>query len=151
MKNLILPLLLLALAGCASVAPNADPIEVRAEQSISVAADTMDLFIALEYDHQLLIEDKAPEVHQFAEWLRTYIPYPGAPSGQLQRGLVFIQQATDARRTYKALRTIENQNKLTAALAALEQVLNSIQSHLLSAQALTKPGPLTAPAPGLKF
>jgi len=134
-------LALLALGvGCARLQPGADPIEVRAEQSVSVAGDTIDLFVGLDCDNQELLRAKAPGVHKFAEWLRERVPTPGE-TGPVRtttpRGLALPAEANLARLTYKKNRTAENRAKLTAALAALDEALRQTQSNLVKAQAAT--------------
>src|SRR5947209_15503639 len=116
-------LALLGCAGCAALDKGADPIEVRAEQTIQTASDTMDLFIGVEYDNQALIEAKLPAVHQFAEYLREKIPNDvnDASKGATPRGIGLIDSVNQVRRAYKANRTPENKASLAAAVAALQE------------------------------
>jgi hypothetical protein len=143
LKNLFLlssciGLLALAGAGCAVLDKNADPIEVRAEQTVAMSEDTIDTFMSLEYDNDALIKEKAPAVHDFANWLAAPMPWPNDPTNSGPRGLVIVQSANSVRKAYKANRTPENKASLTAAMAALEETLRQVQSNLNVAKSLKK-------------
>ena len=114
-------------SACSTLAPGADAVEVRAEQSIGSAADTLDLFVKMEADAGAMVRVNAPAVHEFAEWLRAPMPYYGT---NLARGLVLVDQANQARRAYKAIRGPEAKDKLTAAIAALTTAMTSAQADL---------------------
>lgn len=114
-------------SGCAALAPGADPIEVRAEQTVSVAASTFDTFLKLEYDEIGLVRSNAPAVHQFAEWLRT----PTVVGTNIwPRDIALVQSANAVRQAYKANRSAANQSSLAAALAAVEAALAQAQAQL---------------------
>lgn len=126
-------LLMLGLAfllpGCATkLDAGADPIEVRAEQTIGTAADLVDLFVHVEFDNEVLIKAKAPKVHAYAEWLRSF-----EPSGE-QRGLALIGSANKARLAYKQNRSPENKASLEAIMAALETIATEVQTQLAAVQ-----------------
>jgi hypothetical protein len=130
MKTLIRYLLAMALAisvtGCATLNPGADPVVVRAEQSIKVAFDTFDTFLKMEKSNQARIRDKVPAVHEFAEWLRA----PG-PNGS-PRGIAIIESANTVKNAYKRNRSPENKANLISALAAVEAAVSQTQKHLIS-------------------
>jgi hypothetical protein len=110
--------------GCKSVEAGSDPIEVRAEQTIKIAADTFDTFLSLEHRNRALVKSKAPEVHAFAEWLRE----KGADG--LSRDIAMIQSATTIRRAYKANRTVGNRANLHTALATLQATVTETTKQL---------------------
>lgn len=130
------------LTGCATLDKNADPIEVRAEQTISMAEDTIDAFMAIEFDNDALVKEKAPAIHDFANWLAAPIPWPDGstwPDGSHTtgpRGLVIVQSANDMRRAYKTNRSPENKASLVAALAALEETLRQVQGYINQTKSL---------------
>jgi len=128
LRNLLLILSLVCAFGCATLAPNADPVEVRAEQSVSVAFDTFDVFLKIELANEALLKTKAPDVVKFAAWLTER-----QPDGQ-PRGVSIIQSANAARRAYKANRSADNKATLAAALAALETALAETNKQLTNAR-----------------
>ncbi|NDD40195.1 MAG: hypothetical protein EB082_17600 [Verrucomicrobia bacterium] len=112
--------------GCAVLDPKADPVEVRAEQAVSVAFDTFDTFLKIELANEAQLRAKSPEVVKFAAWLTAV-----QPDGQ-PRGVSIIQSANAARRAYKANRSPDNKATLAAALAALETALAEANKQLAS-------------------
>lgn len=132
--------------GCAALDPNADPIEVRAEQTISTTFDAMDTFEQIELENQALIKAKAPQVHEFAEWLRE--PLQQEEGTSMPRGISMINSATLVRRAYKANRTPENKASLASAVAALEQIEHQVQDNITSWSLVTNTATAKpAPAP----
>lgn len=124
MKKLLLLIPLLLLIGCATLDHGADPVEVRAEQTISGASDTMDLFVTIENDWREYCKKKLPEVHDAAEWLRAKQP-DGLP-----RGLSMVSSANKARLAYKKNRTPENKANLLTAIATLQTASREAESQL---------------------
>jgi len=120
-------LALLVMTGCASVAPGHDPVVVRAEQSLSIAFDTIDTFLKLEHDNQELVKKKLPEVHAFAQKLRAKVTVGGKTQ---PFGISVIQSATDVKNAYKRNRSPENKANLISALASLEAIVRETQQHL---------------------
>lgn len=116
---------LLLCFGCAALSPGADPIVVRAEQTISIAFATINTFTKLDDENRELFRTKVPEVHAFAEWLRAPIGYPPAP-----RGIALIASAHSVKLAYKAARTPDNKANLVTALAALECAVIETQKQL---------------------
>ena len=115
-------------SGCATLAPNADPVEVRAEQTVATAFETMTLFLKLELQHEEALRTKAPRVVAFAKWL-TDRQADGTP-----RGVAIIKSANEVRRAYKLNRSAENRANLLAALAAVESALAETQKHLANSK-----------------
>lgn len=115
-NTLALCALAFTLAGCSTIDKGADPIEVRAEQTISIATTTLDTFMTLELKNEALVKEKAPEAYKVAVWLAAPVTVDGKT---LARGLSLIQSATNARRAYKSSRGPEAKANLEAALSAL--------------------------------
>lgn len=120
-------LALWVMTGCASVAPGHDPVVVRAEQSLSIAFDTIDTFLKLEHGNQELVKQKVPEVHAFAQKLRAKVTVGGKTQ---PFGISVIQSATDVKNAYKRNRSPENKANLISALASLEAIVRETQQHL---------------------
>lgn len=122
---MLLALLLpFSVVGCAALAPGADPVVVRAEQSIQIAFSTFDTFLKLEHDNSAKVKDKAPEVHQFAEWLRE------KDASGTSQGIAMIRSADNFKNAYKSNRTAENKANLITILATLESAVSETQKHL---------------------
>lgn len=115
-------------AGCATLNPSADPVEVRAEQTVSIAFSTFDTFLKIESQQEARLITAAPGVVKFADWLRE--PTPGG----LPRGLSIIESANNVRRAYKANRSAENRASLISALAAVESALSETNKQLTNSR-----------------
>lgn len=113
------------LAGCTTLQPNADPVVVRAEQSIQVAFATLDTFLKVDHANRELFKTSLPEVHKFAEYLRAPVGNPPAP-----RGISYIESAVKVKNAYKLNRTAENKASLVTALATLETLIQQTQAQL---------------------
>ena len=61
MKTILLALLAAAMCACATLDPKADAVEVRAEQTVSIAFDIFDTFLKLETQNRAMLLKKAPE------------------------------------------------------------------------------------------
>lgn len=127
---LSLALLTLPMGGCVALDPGVDPLEVRAEQSVSLAGDTFDTFLKLEYDEISLVRSNAPAVHQFAEWLRQPVTLSSADTNAYPRDIAMVLSANQARAAYKANRSAENKASLVSVLAALEEALRQTQAQM---------------------
>jgi hypothetical protein len=112
-------LLVLALAtGCSTtVAPGADPVVVRAEQTIEIAADTVDAFVRWERANEAKV---SPAVHAAAENIRREFP----DKFRLTRAVL---------RAYKNNRGPEQKALLGAYVTALVELAN--QANQLKQQA----------------
>jgi hypothetical protein len=117
------------LHGCAAPDPNADPVVVRAEQTLSIAFDSMDTFLKIEKRNAELVKQKVPEVHAFAESLRARVVFDGR---EMARGISFIESANNACLTYKRARAPDNRANLLTALKTLDSVLDEVKKHLAS-------------------
>jgi predicted metal-dependent hydrolase len=127
MVRLILCLALVVMAGCASVQEGHDPVVVRAEQSLSIAFDTVDTFLKIEHGNREVIKAKVPEVHAFAEKLRERVTVGGKTQPY---AISLIQSATEVKNAYKRNRSLENRANLISALASLEALVRETQQHL---------------------
>lgn len=116
---------LVLLTACAALDKGADPLVVRAEQSIRVGFDTLDVFLHLDQANRQLWTAMLPDVHQFAEHLREPVGTP--PTA---RGIAWIESATRTKDAYKRNRTPENKVNLITALATLDTLLAETQRHL---------------------
>lgn len=148
MKKAILPVLLCAglaatmlySSSCASVAPGADPIEVRAEQTIAVASDTFDELLKLEYQNVELVRSNAPAVHRFCEYMRQPVVLG---TNTWPRDIAIIESATTVRKVYKANRNAANRASLISGLATVEASLAEAQKYMTMIGA---PPAIAAPA-----
>jgi uncharacterized protein (UPF0335 family) len=95
-------------SGCSTtIAPGADPVVVRAEQTLEIAADTVDAFIRWERANETKV---SPEVHDIAETIRAEFP----DKFRLTRAVL---------RAYKNNRSPEQKALLDAYLAALAEAV----------------------------
>jgi len=117
-----LPLLLwiMALAGCAALQSDADPVVVRAQQARSFAFLTFDTFLKFEYDNRAMLAG-APEIHAAAENIR-------------ENGPRWIDEVTNLITVYKANRTPESRANLATGLAVLNTALIMAERYLAEAK-----------------
>lgn len=113
--------------GCASLAPGADSVEVRAEQTILESHDALHAFLLLDNANRDFARTQAPAAHKFAEFLREPVP---DVSGTVPRWIGLIESATRTRLEYKKSRGPDNQNKLAAALAGLTSAVAESQKQI---------------------
>jgi hypothetical protein len=132
MKQIVILLLVCSLAGCASLDPKSDVVEVRAEQTVSIAFDTFDTFLKLEMQNRDMLLKKAPEVAAFADTLRRPVMDSGK---QVPWGVSLVESANRTRLAYKMARTPENKASLLSALAAVESALAETNKQLANANA----------------
>lgn len=106
--------------GCAALAPGADPIVVRAEQTAAFAFEAMDLFLKMEENNREALRQAAPEVEKVANRVRV----------DGKSALVSLRDATKA---YKTNRTPENKANLDTWMAVVEE-LRAISTKYLVAK-----------------
>lgn len=133
MKNLAILLLLLPLmfAGCASLKPGADPLVVRCQQTERMAFETLDTFLRIERSQAARIRAVAPSVSDFAGWLRE--PLADGP-----RGISLVKSLGAVRRAYQADRSDGNRSKVESSLRIVAATLAETQKHLTAAKAIPK-------------
>ena len=134
--------LLLALAlpsllcfGCASLAPGARAVVVRAEQSITIANATFDSAVKIDNANRSFFRTNAPAFHQFCEWLRTPVVMPPLTNAE-PRGLAIVQSADAVKNEYKATSSTNAYDQLIAALATVETATSEAQKLLATTQTL---------------
>lgn len=125
--SLMVVAMLAGWSGCSTLAPGADPVEVRAEQVEGLFADTADLFLKLEYENIDYCRTNLPDVHKAAEFLRQPVTLG---TNVWPRDIAMVQSFDATRRAYKSNRTSENKASLIAGLSALEEALRQIQSQV---------------------
>jgi hypothetical protein len=132
-KTILLALLAAAMCACATLDPKADAVEVRAEQTVSIAFDTFDTFLKLETQNRAMLLKKAPEVVAFADTLRRPVMDNGK---QIPWGISLVESANRTRLAYKSNRTADNKASLLSALAAVESALAETNKQLANASAM---------------
>jgi hypothetical protein len=129
LKTISIFALALALAGCATLDPRTDAVEVRAEQTVVTAYDVMDTFLKLELQNRALLQIKAPGVCKFADKLRAPVQVNGKA---VPWGISLIE----SRLAYKRNRTPDNKASLVSAVAAVETALAETNAQLASANTI---------------
>lgn len=120
------PILVAALlfsGGCKTLTGN-DPVVVDAEKSTSIAFETINTFLKLEYDNQAIIKQQAPAVHTYANYVRIHSPQ-------------WISTARALTNAYKSNRTPANKANLQTALAVLTQAISQIGQYTTKITTLT--------------
>ena len=107
----------LALVGCATLSPDADPILVRAEQALEVSFETVDFALLVEYRHREMIAGVLPQAEEMADHLRRVAP-------DAFRGL------DNAITVYRDNRTPDNQATVLTWLAVVESIMRDAQMIL---------------------
>ena len=119
MRRYTLPIIALAVllsaAGCAhKLHPDADPVLVRAEQSLEISFTTVDTLLLIEHQHRALLAQLVPHAEEYCDYARTV----GPPSFR----------ALDAAITaYRDNRSPENKATLLTWLAVVEQLARDAQ------------------------
>jgi len=85
------------------IAPS-ESVVVKAEQTLRISKDTFDIFLRLEKDNHSTVVENAPQIHQFAEYLRRNAPN-------------WLIQANDLKNKYK-----HGEGNLQALLTAIENL-----------------------------
>lgn len=106
------------LCGCAKLQPGADPIVVRAEQSLTAAQGTFQFVLRTDELDRGFWRTNAPGFHNFAEGLR--VPTRYQVTNTLPRYRVYLLMADDVKQDYKLGRA--SSNALAAVLSGLESL-----------------------------
>lgn len=114
---IVAALALVALVGCATIQPGADPVLVRAEQALVVSFETVDAFLRIERENQHALDEVVPGAHAVAESMRT-------------RGPASFRALEAAITAYRAHRTPERRATLITWLAVCEQLAHDAQAIL---------------------
>ncbi len=102
-QTLTLSILCIALMGCAVLKPGADPVVVRAEQTVKVAFEGCDSFLKWVHMNRAAVP---PEIQTYATALR-------------ESGPLAFKTARTLTKAYKQNRSDENRANLDTALAVL--------------------------------
>lgn len=124
-------LLVLFIAGCASLQPTANPLVVRAEQTEKAAFATFEMVLHVDDSNRPFWSTNAASFHQFCEWLRQ--PTVVNVTNTLPRGAAIILTLDNTKKAYQS--NLVGQDQLAAALAAVEKALADAQLYFSSASA----------------
>lgn len=97
-------------AGCAAVAPGADPVVVNAERTTKNAWTLVESFLEYEKANRNVLFKADPSIKQWADKIRAEAP----PAFEVAR---------NATKAYKRNRTPENKATLATYLATVNQIL----------------------------
>jgi len=117
MKRIAPLTLLLVLAACAQLQPGADPVVVNAERTASLAADTFDTFLKIEYDNRAALQTLSPAIHQYAETLRA-------------KGPTWLASLRALTKAYKFNRSPENKASLQTAIAVVTAAMQESNKYI---------------------
>ena len=112
-------LVVVALSACATLQTGADPVLVRAEQTLEISFTTIDGLLFVEKYHRAELEKVVPNAHQVAETLRVRAPEA-------------LRAATRAIDVYRIHRTPEAKADLATWLAVVQQLAYEAQRILAS-------------------
>lgn len=127
-KYLIITCCSLLLAGCAALAPGADPIVVRAQQTETVGYATLDTFLKVDNANRSLFATNAPALHQYAEWLRA--PQVVNGTNVYPRGIAFMLSLDTIVQQYQ--KGLANSNQVANVLATAETAITQAQWYISS-------------------
>lgn len=128
MKNrfFLVPLILILMAGCSTVAPGSDPILVNAQRTAQSAHQTFDLLFKVERENEAYVKRYAPSVHDGVNAIRRQAP-------QAEDNL------WEAIEAYRTNRTAENKASLNTYLATLQKLLDEAAQYTQTIQSKTAP------------
>lgn len=112
--------------GCVPLAPGADPIVVRVEQTETVAKSTFDLALNVDNSNRAFFATNAPAYHSFCEWLRE--PQTVEETNTLPRAAALLVSLDDVKLSYKASRA--SSNDVFTALATVTSAVNQANAWL---------------------
>lgn len=119
--TLTLPLALVLLAGCRSLAPDGvyqgDKFVYNAELGIVTAQDLLHTYVKWEYQNRAALAS-TPAIKQSADAVRA-------------NGKKWIQSAINLTEAYKANPTTENKDALVKALAILRAAMTEASSYMI--------------------
>jgi hypothetical protein len=138
LSPLLLTLMLVSAPGCAGkLDVGADPVEVRAEQAVKIAKDSLDYLVKLDDKNWAILKEKAPEVRKFVNYLREPVG-KNAAGKDIPRGQSYIDSVNQVRKVYKSNRSEANQASLNSALATLAATVEEISKHTAKAASALK-------------
>jgi hypothetical protein len=113
------------IAGCSTIAPGADPLIVRTEQTETFATNTFNTFLTLEWENQAFVLANAPYIHTFAESLRQPVMDGNKPIRQCYYWVLLLDRAKVA---YQA--GTGSSNQVLNALSAVETPLATTEGDI---------------------
>lgn len=131
MKKHLTILSLALLTGCAALAPGADPIVVRAQQSESVGYATIDTFLKIDNSNRAFFISNVPALHIYAEWLRA--PQVYNSTNVYPRGVAYLMSLDSIVQQYKAGTATSNQ--VINVLSTVETAINQAQFYIANTSA----------------
>lgn len=96
---------MLVWGGCATLAPGADPLVVRAEQAETVAIATFNMVVQVDDKDREYWKRTVPGFHDFAEWLRAPLV---VGTNTHPRGIAMIRNVEAIKQTYKENKAYSN-------------------------------------------
>lgn len=129
--------LLLIVPGCAHLAPGADPVIVRVEQTESDARSTFSTLLKVDNQNRSYWATNAPAFHNYCEWLRAPIDLGG--TNILPRDLAMIVSLNDVKRLYKS--GLVQSNDLAQTQADLIAVVTDAMMWIKSTKTAPPPVP----------
>lgn len=115
-----------AMVACAPLQPGADPLVVRAQQTLTTGKQTFDLVLNLDNSDRGMWRTNAPAFHNFCEWLRT--PQVVDQTNSLPRGASILWNLNETLVSYQTLGG--STNALWSALSALNTTLGQATSWI---------------------
>lgn len=120
----VLPLMVFVLFGCRAN-PGSDPLLVNAQKGHQLAFEAVKAFLDIESDNQVIIKDKLPQIHQFAERLRTK-----GEDGRRMWEAVF-EDAWTGIENYRKTRNPADGVTMNNLMAAVRALQDTIQPYLV--------------------
>lgn len=112
--------------GCAHLAPGADPLVVRVEQTQTTAKGAFDLVLKFDHANRPYWRTNAPAFHDFCEWLR--VPTTTTAGVSLPRCSAMLWTLDSVKVAYKA--GSASSNALVTALATVTEAANQANAWL---------------------
>lgn len=132
-KLLLTGALAIILTGCAALAPTANPLVVRAQQTQAIGYTTIKSFVTLEHNNEAFVKANIPAMHTYAEWLRA--PQVINATNVYPRGIAFFKSLDAIVVQYK--KGTADSNQVVNVLATVETAVNQAQWYISSMGAST--------------
>jgi hypothetical protein len=118
----------ITITSCASLAPGADPLVVRVEQTETTAKSTFDLVLNEDNSNRPFWMTNAPAFHAFCEWLRQ--PQTVEVTNTLPRASAMLLSLDDVKVAYQASKTAGNSNLLYTIVATTEAAVSQASAWI---------------------
>ncbi len=113
-------------AACAHLAPGADALVVRTEQTETLAASTFDFVLHVEDENDAFFVEKIPAFVEFCEWLRQPQVIDG--TNTWPRATAMVKNLNNIKSAYKSSQATSND--LATAIATLNATLGQASTWL---------------------